>query len=612
MAKKKFMLINAAHEEVQRVAIVEDGVLDELSIESSTKAITKGNIYKARITRVESSLQAAFVEYGAARQGFLPLAEIHPDYWKEGADKSQDPRKVNIQDVVEPKTELLVQVVKEERGTKGAALTTYLTLAGRYLVLHPNSSRHSGISRKLTEEERRAVRALVKQLDVPENMGLIVRTAGRDQKLEALKRDYQYLRRLWDEIRIRGTAAEAPSLIYMEADLATRAIRDHYTEDIDEVWVDDPEVYARVKQFMHAVMPGRERTVKLYRGRKPLFRHFGIEEQCEQIYEREIRLPSGGVIVIDATEALTAIDVNSSKATSEQHIEETALKTNLEAAREIARQLRIRDIGGLVVIDFIDMPLRKQRQMVEEELRRACEKDKARIQMDRISRFGLLELSRQRLQPSVRESTTEPCPRCKGRGFVQTVEAMALLVLARIEDWAEQSKGPMLVVQVPSDVGEYLMNRKREDLARIEELYRLSVNLQIRPDLVSPHYRIERHYREGKQQKIEVLEDTTKEKKPPRPKKLKPSEPVVGLELLAEQAAAERRGMGARLRSWWRDVLVRWKKRWRARFGKKPKAQKTRRRRRRGGRRRTRKQSAAQAHARNGNGNRAASQRKAA
>ncbi len=612
MAKKKFMLINAAHEEVQRVAIVEDGVLDELSIESSTKAITKGNIYKARITRVESSLQAAFVEYGAARQGFLPLAEIHPDYWKEGADKNQDPRKVNIQDVVEPKTELLVQVVKEERGTKGAALTTYLTLAGRYLVLHPNSSRHSGISRKLTEEERRAVRALVKQLDVPENMGLIVRTAGRDQKLEALKRDYQYLRRLWDEIRIRGTAAEAPSLIYMEADLATRAIRDHYTEDIDEVWVDDPEVYARVKQFMHAVMPGRERTVKLYRGRKPLFRHFGIEEQCEQIYEREIRLPSGGVIVIDATEALTAIDVNSSKATSEQHIEETALKTNLEAAREIARQLRIRDIGGLVVIDFIDMPLRKQRQMVEEELRRACEKDKARIQMDRISRFGLLELSRQRLQPSVRESTTEPCPRCRGRGFVQTVEAMALLVLARIEDWAEQSKGPMLVVQVPSDVGEYLMNRKREDLARIEELYRLSVNLQIRPDLVSPHYRIERHYREGKQQKIEVLEDTTKEKKPPRPKKLKPSEPVVGLELLAEQAAAERRGMGARLRSWWRDVLVRWKKRWRALFGKKPKAQKTRRRRRRGGRRRTRKQSAAQAHARNGNGNRAASQRKAA
>ena len=448
-------------------------------------------------------------------------------------------------------------------------------------------------------------------------MGLLVRTAGRDQKLDALRRDYQYLRRLWDEIRIRGAAAEAPSLIYMEADLATRAIRDHYTEDIDEVWVDDPEVYARVKRFMHAVMPGRERTVKLYRGRKPLFRHFGVEEQCEEIYARELRLPSGGAIVIDPTEALTAIDVHSSRATSEQHIEETALKTNLEAAREIARQLRIRDIGGLVVIDFIDMPLRKHRQMVEEELRQACERDKARIQIDRISRFGLLELSRQRLQPSVRESTTEPCPRCRGRGFVQTVEAMALLVLSRIEDWAERDKGPMLVVQVPSDVGEYLMNQKREDLARIEELYRLQVNLQIRADLVSPHYRIERHYRDGNQQKTEALEDTTKEKKAPRAKKLKPSKPIVGTDLLAAQAAPAGDGAGTRLRDWWQGV-VRRVKGWFAPAPKPEQPPAKRRRRRRGGRRRNRggaRRSSGGGNAgarRGGSGNGGESRRKAA
>jgi len=562
VAKKKVMLINAAQAEMSRVAIVDEGRLDELAIESSTKTPTKGNIYKARISRIEPSLQAAFVEYGSNRQGFLPLIEIHPDYWKEGADKNADPRKLNIQDVVEPKTELLVQVVKEERGTKGAALTTYITLAGRYLVLHPNSERHQGISRKLSEEERRALRAIVKQLDVPEGMGLIVRTAGRDQRLEALQRDYTYLRRLWDEIRVRGRTAPVPSLIYMEADLATRAIRDHYTEDIEEIWVDDAEVHARVKQFMHAVVPGKERIVKLYRGRKPLFRHFGIEEQCEEIYRREIRLPSGGAIVIDTTEALTAIDVNSARATSEEHIDETALQTNLEAAREIARQLRIRDIGGLVVIDFIDMPTRKYRQQVEEALREACARDKARIQIGRISRFGLLELSRQRLHPSVREMTTEPCPRCRGRGVVPTMETMALRLLAHIEHWAEQKRSGKLLVHAPSDVGEYLMNQKRDEIARIEELYGVQVSLQIRSELVLPHYRIERHWQEGQQQRVEVLEDTTKEKKPPRGKKLKPTEPIVGFaqleELIEESGVA---GAVKRLLQRLQQAWQRWKKR---------------------------------------------------
>ncbi|RMH62292.1 MAG: ribonuclease E/G [Zetaproteobacteria bacterium] len=523
------MLINAQHEEESRVAIVEDGYLHELDIESSQKVVTKSNIYKGRITKVEGSLQAAFVEYGAARQGFLPINEIHPDYWKEGVDKSADVRKLNIQDILEPKQEVLVQVVKEERGNKGAALTTYISLAGRYLVLSPNTQR-AGISRKLSEEERKVMKAIIAQLDVPDSMGLIVRTAGKDQKLEALQRDYNYLRRLWDEIRIKSETAPTPTLIYLEGDLATRAIRDHFTEDISEIWVDNHEVYARTKQFVHAVLPGKEKLVKLYRGKKPLFRHYNIEAQCEEIHEREIRLPSGGSIVVDPTEALTAIDVNSSRSTKGKHIDDTALTTNLEAAEEIARQLRIRDIGGLIVIDFIDMNSRKHNQQVEETLRKACQLDKARVQFARISRFGLLEMSRQRIHPSVRESTTQPCDRCQGRGFIRTVESMALQMLTRMEDWAEKGKKPTLVVQVPSDTGEYLMNHKRRSIARIEEVYDVQITLQIRKDLDIPHYRIERQWMDNNQQRVEVLEDTMKNKRPPRPgRKLKPLKPVVGI-----------------------------------------------------------------------------------
>ena len=526
---KKLMLINASHEEESRVAIVEDGYLQELDIESSQKALTKSNIYKGKITKVEPSLQAAFVEYGAARQGFLPLNEIHPDYWKDSADKNADPRSVNIQQVLESKQEILIQVVKEERGTKGAALTTYISLAGRYMVLSPNTER-AGISRKLSDEERKAMKEILAQLEVPDNMGLIVRTAGKDQKLDALQRDYNYLRRLWDEIRIKGESAPSPSLIYLEGDLATRAIRDHFTDDIQEIWADNHEIYTRTKQFVHAVLPGKEKLVKLYRGKVPLFRHYKVEEQCEEIHEREIRLHSGGSVVFDPTEALTSVDVNSSRSTAGKHIDDTALATNLEAAEEIARQLRIRDIGGLIVIDFIDMASRKHAQQVEETLREACKADKARIQFARISRFGLLEMSRQRLHPSVRESTTETCPRCQGRGYIRTVESMALQVLTRIEDWAESGKKPTLVVQLPSDTGEYLMNNKRDNVARIEEVYGLQVTLQIRPELDIPHYRIERQWTEDNQQRIEVLEDTMKGKKPVRSgRKLKPLKPIVGI-----------------------------------------------------------------------------------
>ncbi len=526
---KKLMLINASHEEESRVAIIEDEYLQELDIESTHKILTKGNIYRGTITKVEASLQAAFVEYGSIRQGFLPLSEIHPDYWKEGVDKTQDPRKVNIQDVLEPKQEILLQVVKEERGNKGAAMTTFISLAGRYLVLSPNTSR-GGISRKLPDDVRRALKEILAQLSVPENMGLIVRTAGRDQKLEALERDYSYLQRLWDEIRIKGGTAPSPSLIYLEGDMATRAIRDHFSDDIQEIWVDNHEVYTRTKNFVHAVLPGKEKLVKLYRAKKPLFRHYGIESQCEEIHEREIRLPSGGSIVFDPTEALTAVDVNSSRSTGRKHIDDTALDTNLEAAVEIARQLRIRDIGGLVVVDFIDMANRKHGQQVEEALRDATATDKARVQFARISRFGLLEMSRQRLHPSVRETTTETCPRCQGRGSILTVESMALQMLTRIEDLAFSGKKPKLVVQVPSDTGEYLMNHKRDHVARIEETYDVQVSLQIRPELMIPHYRIERHWHENNQDRVEVLEDTSKGKKPQRTtRKLKPLKPVVGI-----------------------------------------------------------------------------------
>jgi len=526
---KKYMLINASHDEESRVAITEDGYLHELDIESAQKAVTKSNIYKGRVTKVEASLQAAFVEYGAARQGFLSLSEIHPDYWKEGVDKSTNPRNISIQDVLSSKQELLVQVVKEERGNKGAALTTQISLAGRYLVLSPNTTR-GGISRKLSDDDRRSMKEILAQLDVPDNMGLIIRTAGKDQTLEELQRDYQYLRRLWDEIRIKSETTPPPALIYLEGDLATRAIRDHFSDDLNEIWVDNQEIYTHTKAFVHAVLPGKEKLVKLYRGKVPLFRKYGIESQCEEMHHREVRLPTGGSIVIDPTEALTSIDVNSARATKGKHINDTALVINLEAAEEIARQLRIRDVGGLIVIDFIDMVNRKHGQQVEEVLRKACKSDKARIQFARISRFGLLEMSRQRLHPSVRESTTEPCPRCQGRGFIRTVDSMALQMLTRMEDWAERGKKPTLVVQVPSDTGEYLINNKRDAIARIEEGYEVQITLQIRPDLDIPHYRIERQWMDNNQQRVEVLEDTNKRVKPPRPaRKVKPMKPVVGI-----------------------------------------------------------------------------------
>ncbi|MDX8377248.1 MAG: Rne/Rng family ribonuclease [Mariprofundales bacterium] len=509
---KKMLLINASHEEESRVALVEDERLLELDIEASSKAQTKSNIYKGMITKIEPSLQAAFVEYGSERQGFLPIGEIHPSYWKDDADKSADPRKINIQDVLEAKQTILVQIVKEERGSKGAAITTFISLAGRYLVLSPNTQR-GGISRKLNEEDRRALKRIISNLEVPEEMGLIVRTAGKDRNLEFLESDFEYLKNLWDEIVITADTAPMPSLIYQDGDLSTRAIRDHFTDDIDEVWVDNQDVYHRTRTFMHAVLPGKERLVRLFQGKTSLFRHFRIEEQAATIHERELRLPSGASVVFDPTEALTSIDINSSRATTGTHIDDTALTINLEATHEIARQLRVRDIGGLVVIDYIDMASRKHGQEVEEALRDACKNDKARIQITRISRFGLLEMSRQRLHPSVREVTTQVCPQCSGHGRTRTLESLALHLLSRMEHWGESCKHDLhvLEVQMPSEAGEYLINNKREHLARVEQLAGVHINLHLRSDFTVPHYRIERQVSERGQQKVDVLEDTNKQ-----------------------------------------------------------------------------------------------------
>ncbi|MDX8393396.1 MAG: Rne/Rng family ribonuclease [Mariprofundales bacterium] len=537
---KKLLLINASHEEESRVALVENERLLELDIEASNKAQTKSNIYKGMITKVEPSLQAAFVEYGSERQGFLPIGEIHPSYWKDDADKSADPRKVNIQDVLEAKQTILIQVVKEERGSKGAAITTFISLAGRYLVLSPNTQR-GGISRKLNEDDRRALKRILSNLEVPEEMGLIVRTAGKDRNLEFLESDFGYLKNLWDEIVITADNAPMPSMIYQDGDLATRAIRDHFTDDIDEIWVDNQDVYHRTRTFMHAVLPGKERLVRLFQGKTALFRHFRIEEQAATVHERELRLPSGASVVFDPTEALTSIDINSSRATTGSHIDDTALTINLEATHEIAQQLRVRDIGGLVVIDYIDMASRKHGQEVEEALRDACKNDKARIQITRISRFGLLEMSRQRLHPSVREVTTQVCPQCSGHGRTRTLESLALHLLSRMEHWGESCKPDLhiLEVQMPSEAGEYLINNKREHLARVEQLAGVHINLHLRSDFTIPHYRIERQISERGQQKVDVLEDTNKQLKLATRSNRRVRAPKAMLSIVAAQKAQQ-------------------------------------------------------------------------
>jgi ribonuclease E len=487
----KRMLINATQAEELRVALVDGQKLYDFDIEIPSKEQKKSNIYKGIITRVEPSLEAAFVNYGAEKQGFLPFKEISPLYrhTHEGAEEGRRP---NIKDVIREGQEIVVQIEKEERGNKGAALTTYISLAGTYLVLMPNNPKAGGISRRIEGETRSDLREVMASLEIPENMGLIVRTAGCGKNAEELQWDLNYLMQLWEAIDRTAKEQAAPFLVFQESNIIIRALRDHLRGNIDEILIDNEDAFKLVQKFLKQVMPHFLPKAKLYQDSVPLFNRYQIESQIEIAYGREVSLPSGGSIVIDHTEALTSIDINSARATKGSDIEETALNTNMEAADEIARQLRLRDLGGLFVIDFIDMLSNKNQRIVENHLRDALKIDRARIQTGRISRFGLLEMSRQRMRPSLGDATQLPCPRCKGQGTIRNVESVALSVLRVIEEEAMKKGTERVIAHLPIDSATFLLNEKRSTIEQIEN--RLKVSIVILPSrhLETPAYDLER------------------------------------------------------------------------------------------------------------------------
>jgi ribonuclease E len=574
----KRMLIDATHPEETRVVVVNGTRLEELDVETSTKRQLKGNIYLAKVVRVEPSLQAAFVEYGGNRHGFLAFSEIHPDYFQipvadrqallaaqraevmreatndkddaepvgeghlaaeavaeqvdgttvedapnpdaAGSDAETDarPRKRNvetvggdddaeaerrrarllrnykIQEVIKRRQIMLVQVVKEERGNKGAALTTYLSLAGRYCVLMPNTARGGGVSRKIVSAtDRRRLKAIANEMDIPDGMAVIIRTAGSERSKTEIKRDYEYLLRMWDSVRELTLKSSAPALVYEEASLIKRSIRDLYSRDIDEVLVDGDEGYRLAKDYMRMLTPSHAKKVQPYKDPvMPMFHRYQVEAQLDAMHSPVVQLKSGGYIVISQTEALVAIDVNSGRATKERHIEETALKTNMEAADEVARQLRLRDLAGLIVIDFIDMEENRNNHAVERRLKEALKHDRARIQVGKISAFGLLELSRQRLRPSLQETTFSPCPHCGGTGLVRSVESAAVHVLRAIEEEGIRRRSSEITMHVPTAIALYILNQKRSALAAIEERYEFSVLLAGDDSLIPPAYRMDK------------------------------------------------------------------------------------------------------------------------
>jgi ribonuclease E len=579
----KRMLLDTSHPEETRVVVMSGNRLDEFDYETKDKQQLKGNIYLAKITRVEPSLQAAFVDYGGNRHGFLPFSEIHPDYYRlpiadrealiaeeqaaqrrqgeedaepegngdsdgpgngngngdaagqkasarrragaeEDAEEGADPEveqvetaqsvetlagddiedaarrraashgRYKIQEVIKRRQVILVQVVKEERGNKGAALTTYLSLAGRYCVLMPNTNKGGGISRKIASaQDRKRLKGVLSELHIPEGMAVIVRTAGSQRSKLEIKRDYEYLLRLWDEIRSTTLQSTAPSLIYEEANLIKRAVRDLYTRDMDEILVEGDEGYKAAKKFMKSLMPSHAKKVKKYDDAKvPILHRYQVEGQLDNIHNPTVQLKSGGYIVMNQTEALVAIDVNSGKATKERHIEETALKTNLEAAEEVARQLKLRDLAGLIVIDFIDMDQPKNNREVENKLKDAMRQDRARIQLGRISPFGLLELSRQRLRPSLHETSTEVCKTCGGSGFVRSPDSTALHVLRALEEEGIKRGGGEVLLTVPTGVALYVLNDKRDRLIDVEHRYGFRVRIDTDDRLVPPAYRLDR------------------------------------------------------------------------------------------------------------------------
>ncbi|MFT4247113.1 MAG: ribonuclease E, partial [Pseudomonas sp.] len=484
----KRMLINATQAEELRVAIVDGQNLYDIDIEQPSKEQKKSNIYKGRITRLEPSLEAAFVDYGAERHGFLPLKEISRDYFQSGVDH----HKAGIRELLREGQEIVVQVDKEERGNKGAALTTFISLAGRYMVLMPNSPSAGGVSRRIEGEDRAALKDALDKLDIPDDMGVIIRTAGVGRDAEELQWDLDYLLQVWRAIAEAALSKPAPFLIYQESRLIVRALRDYLRADIGEILVDTEEMYETAREFVQQVMPHTLRKLKHYKDDIPLFNRFQIESQIEAVYERNVRLPSGGSIVVDQTEALTAIDVNSSRATKGSDIEETAFHTNLEAAEEVARQLRLRDLGGLVVIDFIDMASSKHQREVENKLQNALKYDRARVQIGRISRFGLMEMSRQRLRPSLGESSQIVCPRCDGHGRMRSVESLSLSIIRVAEEHAMKENTGQVLVQAPVEIANYLLNEKRSALREIEQRHDAPIIIVADEQLHTPHYEVTR------------------------------------------------------------------------------------------------------------------------
>ncbi|ADC71699.1 ribonuclease, Rne/Rng family [Thioalkalivibrio sp. K90mix] len=483
----KRILINATQPEELRVAMVDGQRLYDLDIELPSRERKKANIYKAKITRVEPSLEAAFVNFGAERHGFLPFKEIAPSAVGAPADSDKP-----IRELLKEGTQLLVQVEKEERGNKGAALTTYISLAGRYLVLMPNNPKAGGVSRRIEGEDRAELREALSGLTMPDGMGVIARTAGVGRSTEELQWDLDYMTALWSAVTEAAEKANAPALIHQESNVIIRALRDHMRNDVGEVIIDDEAVYQQAEDFVRLVMPNSLRKLKKYDDPVPLFNRYQIESQIESAFDRDVQLPSGGALVIDHTEALISIDVNSARSTKGGDIEETAFHTNLEAAEEVARQLRVRDLGGLIVIDFIDMNANKHQREVENRLREALELDRARVQVGRISRFGLLEMSRQRLRSSLGESSQITCPRCQGHGQVRSVESLALSILRLIEEEAMKDRTGLVLAQVPVDVGTFLLNEKRASINEIEARHRVDISIVPNPQYLTPKFEVQR------------------------------------------------------------------------------------------------------------------------
>ncbi|GFE80826.1 hypothetical protein GCM10011487_28260 [Steroidobacter agaridevorans] len=484
----KRMLVNATQEEELRVALVDGQRIYDLDVEVPSREQKKANVYKGRITRVEPSLEACFVDYGAERHGFLPLKEVSKEYFKDGQPGSRG----NIRDLLNEGQEVIVQVEKEERGNKGAALTTFISLAGRFLVLMPNNARAGGVSRRIEGEDREQLREALDQVQIPDGMGAIVRTAGVGRSAEELQWDLDNLKEVWNAVAGAAEGKAAPFLIYQESKAIIRALRDYLSDDIGEILIDNQEIYTEAQQYMQRFMPAGLRKLKFYEDSVPLFTRFQIENQIESAHSHKVNLPSGGSIVIDPTEALVSIDINSARATRGGDIETTALNTNLEAADEIARQLRLRDLGGLIVIDFIDMESQKNQRAVEDRLRDAVKQDRARIQIGRISRFGLLELSRQRLRPSIGESASINCPRCNGMGSIRSVDSLALALLRLIGEEARKDRTVKVIAQLPVEVATYLMNEKREWLNNIEHKSAVQVVMVPNKYMETPAYEIRR------------------------------------------------------------------------------------------------------------------------